>query len=397
MDSNHEILVYNLTFIHENFFESENLKGIFTLSKENKEAEIKIANAKKEISKFENDKKIKSQELEENKNSLDRKQGTAKNVVWKIKTDYSGGDRVLEFCLDGYKGSKDTLFNHIVSLVKPVAKPIKSINDLKYDLQSITGDNAKKYSELPLITFTSQKLETEILFSKQIVGNENSTISQLIKEFGNSDWVKDGLRYLPSEPIKENEVCPFCQAKTISNALVENIKNYFDDSYGADIILLKSFLEKYSQAIQSIPSKSFYEANPKFEPHKKDFEIKYNAFTKIIQDNKKLIEDKIKTPSVSVVLQISINALEELNDIIQKINTLVTEHNNNIDQKETVKTNIKKTFWEIMRWEYDQTVSSFISNKAISNIKTDALTVSINYCETKIADLNTIISEQQNQ
>jgi len=24
-----------------------------------------------------------------------------------IKTDYSGGDGVLEFCLDGYKGSKD--------------------------------------------------------------------------------------------------------------------------------------------------------------------------------------------------------------------------------------------------------------------------------------------------
>src|SRR5690606_19181818 len=50
-DDNHEIIVYNQTFIRENFFEAENLKGIFTLSKENKEAETKIANALKEIKK----------------------------------------------------------------------------------------------------------------------------------------------------------------------------------------------------------------------------------------------------------------------------------------------------------------------------------------------------------
>src|SRR5690606_6061284 len=44
LDGNHEILVYNQMFIHENFFEAENLKGIFTLSKENKEAETVITN-----------------------------------------------------------------------------------------------------------------------------------------------------------------------------------------------------------------------------------------------------------------------------------------------------------------------------------------------------------------
>ena len=45
LGDDHEILVYNQTFIRENFFEAENVKGIFTLSKENKDAEIKIENA----------------------------------------------------------------------------------------------------------------------------------------------------------------------------------------------------------------------------------------------------------------------------------------------------------------------------------------------------------------
>lgn len=395
LDQNHGILVYNQTFIQETFFEAENLKGIFTLSKENKEAETKISNAQKEIKKLESENEAKGKELETEKTSINQKQETAKNAIWKIKTDYSGGDRVLEFCLDGYKGSKDNLFNHIVGLVKPPAKPTKSIDDLKNDLQSISGDNAQKYSILSDITFALQSVETETLFNKQIVGNENSTVSQLIKELGNSDWVKEGLQYLPEEETQENTTCPFCQEKTISNSLVESIKNYFDASYEADINSLKSFLEEYTQAFQSIPNKSIFEANPKFETHKKDFEIKYRAFTKVVEDNKKLIEDKIKMPSVSVTLKSTTKALKEINEVIQKINGLVTEHNKNIDQKETVKTNIKKNFWEIMRWEYDQTISSIKADKTTSKSKTDALEVILKDNSTKITAQNVIIAEQQ--
>ncbi len=239
LDDSHEIIVYNQTFIQDTFFETENFTGIFTLSKENKEAETKIAKAQEEIVKLENEKKTKGTELEIEKTAINQKQETAKNAVWKIKTDFSGGDRVLEFCLDNFKGSKDSLFTHIIGLNKPTTKPTKSIDDLKKDLQSISGDNAQKYSALPQITFASQDIETETLFRKQIVGNENSTVSQLIKELGNSDWVKDGLQYLPKEQTPENSTCPFCQEKTISSDLVESIKKYFDASYEADINTLK--------------------------------------------------------------------------------------------------------------------------------------------------------------
>lgn len=397
LDDNHEILVYNQTFIQENFFEEETLRGIFTLSKENKEAKTKIANALKEIEKLENEKRNKEADLEKEESSINQQQESAKNKIWEIKTNYSGGDRVLEFCLDGYKNSKDSLFNYIVKLVKPTSKPTKTIEDLKVEWQSISDNSAQKYSTLSQITFASQSTEAETLFSKQIVGNENSAVSQLIKQFANSDWVKAGLQYLPEKQTQENSTCPFCQGKTISNELIESIKNYFDASYEADINSLKAFLEEYSQAIQSIPNKATFEANPKFEAHKKDFEIKYNVFTKVVEDNKKLIEDKIKTPSVSVTLKSSTEALEELNKVIQKINLLVAEHNKNIEQKATVKSNIKKTFWEIMRWDYDQTVSSINADKATSKSKKDTLSASVNDYSTKISEQNAIISEQQKQ
>ncbi|ATA73049.1 hypothetical protein CGC49_07015 [Capnocytophaga sp. H4358] len=397
LGENHEILVYNQSFIQDNFFEVENLKGIFTLSEENKEAETKISDARKEIEKLKNQKTEKEKELSNEEKEIAQKYETAKNTIWKIKTDYSGGDRVLEFCLGGYKGSKDNLFEHIISLSKPTIKPTKSIDDLKNKLQSISGDNAQKYSNLPQITFSPQNIETEKLLSKQIVGNENSSISELIKQLGNADWIKSGLQYLPEKQIQENSICPFCQEKTISNELIENIKNYFDASYEADINYLNTFLEEYSNGILSIPNKATFETNPKFEEYKKDFEIKYNAFSKILEDNKKQIENKIKTPSVPIVLNSSEKALQELNAIIQKINSLIDEHNKNIEQITAVREKIRTDFWEIMRWNYDQTISSFKNDKIISKNKTDTLSSELKDITDKITFQNTIISEQQKQ
>ena len=119
LDESHEIIVYNQKFILENFFEPENQKGIFTLSKENKDAETNIANATKEISTLKIEEEKKSKELEIEKNSINQKENIAKDSIWKIKTDYRRGDRVLEFCLEGYKGSKASLYNQIIGLTKP--------------------------------------------------------------------------------------------------------------------------------------------------------------------------------------------------------------------------------------------------------------------------------------
>ena len=81
LGDDHEILVYNQTFIRENFFEAENVKGIFTLSKENKDAEIKIENALKEIKKLEVERDKTTQERDTEIASINKKQETAKNAV----------------------------------------------------------------------------------------------------------------------------------------------------------------------------------------------------------------------------------------------------------------------------------------------------------------------------
>lgn len=392
-----EILVYNQTFIHDNFYQTDSLKGIFTLSQKNKEAETKILNAEDEIKKLDADKIKKAGELQIENASISVKHETAKDKIWEIKKSYTGGDRVLEFCLEGYRNDGNKLLSFIESLKKPENKPAKTIESIKEEVQALSGENAQKYESLKLIDFSANNIESEIIFQKQIVGNENSTVSALINKLGNSDWVKDGLNYLPAEIEKEKEVCPFCQESTISKQLFQSIKEYYDESYEADLTSLKDFRKQYAESIQSIPDKSAFENSPKFEGNKKDFEIKYSAFTKVVSDNLKLIDDKIKTPSIPLILNSSTIALYEINGIIESINKQVIEHNKKIDQKEKALNDLKTEFWNLMRWDYDQTVSAYLSDKAQSQKSINTITQAIKLLDADIQKQKAIIVEQQKQ
>src|SRR5690606_29183378 len=118
-------------------------------------------------------------------------------------------------------------------------KQTKKSDNIKEEVQTLSSENAQKNNTLKPIAFDVGNIETEQIFKKQIVGNENSTVSGLINKLENSDWVKDGLKYLPTEIENENETCPFCQEQTISSQLLQSIKEYFDESYEADLTAIK--------------------------------------------------------------------------------------------------------------------------------------------------------------
>ena len=392
-DSNQEILVYNTDFIRENFYEASQQKCIFTLSKENKEIEGKINCAKQTIEGEES----KLKKAEDEKNSAEEakkgKENSLAAKVWEIKTKYSGGDRVLEYCLDGLKGKKESLLSHLLNVQKSTKRPTENIESLKDKLQSISGAKAQKYALLNEVAIQTEKIEMDSIFQKVIIGNENSSISQLIAKLKNSDWVKNGLKFLP-EVKDEPGICPFCQHKTITAQLADDIKNYFDKAYEKDLDYLNEHLSTYDMAIQSLPSKEIYESNPKFRPYKKDFELHYSNLVNALKLNEKKIKDKISTPSVEVFLTSTVNYLAELNLVIQQINADIQEHNYNIDHKDSVMQAIKTQFWQIMRWEYDNDITTYnaeihILNANIGKVKSqiEAATASINEQRKLIVDL----------
>lgn len=120
------VLVYNQNFIRDNFYVADSLQGIFSLSKENKEAEQKIADATKEQGELERDIQEKRSEKELATQAFSKQKNQAIEKVWGIKQTYAGGDRVLEYCLEGLKGQKDKLFAHLQGIQKPASEPKKT-------------------------------------------------------------------------------------------------------------------------------------------------------------------------------------------------------------------------------------------------------------------------------
>lgn len=357
-----KILVYNQKFINENFYERDDLKGVFTISETNVVAEENVKKAKAEIEKLNVYEKTKKDELEkingENGNKKKKLSGVTEEV-WKIKTTFSGGDRILDYCLEGVKGSKDSLFNYIKSLVKPSDKPTKTTDELKKEISKIEGDEAIEISLLQKILLNGiENIENETIFDEVIVGNKDSTVANLIEKFQNSDWVKLGLKYLPHE-ISEAENCPFCQQETITKDLADEIKNYFDETYEAKIDTLKGLKLQYQTIKNEVPTLDSFLVNDYANALKTELENLYIKLMTVLSKNITAIENKIKLPSNKVVLQNSSQALKDFKELVEKINQEITQHNEKIKNKKGVKDSIKKEFLEIMRWDYDVHISGY--------------------------------------
>lgn len=393
-----DIRVYNQKFIQDYFYESGNLKGIFTLSRKNKEAEETIKTAEKKIKDLKDDETKINQQQNKQITSLETKRKKTENKTWEIKTTFAGGDRVLEYCLERLK-NKDLLFDHLANIKKPDEQPEKTIDQLKKEVEAIQGDDAQKYDLLSTINFTAHEVEQNRILQKNIVGNENSTISALINKLQNSDWVKDGLQYLPEVIKKGTESCPFCQSKTITNALRENIQNFFDESYENDINELNNLLSAYEsackEAVLAPPIKGKFEANPYLVEKNSEFENYYNAVYHLLEKNINELKIKIKAPSQKIIFLDSTDAIKEFNDFIGKINQSIRTHNKKIDNKDDTLDEIKEQFWALMRWNYDQTISTYLEDKKDIEKKIDDMTIEKQKAQDFINKQGSIIIKQQ--
>lgn len=394
LDDETELLVYNQKFIQDNFYENKELKGIFTLSKSNGDAITKITDASTQKNKLENEKKLEDKRYIQEREILDKARKTATEQIWNIKSNYSGSDRVLEFCLEGLKRSKDTLFEYFLNINKPKNKPEKSIDDLKNSVQSLSGDNAEKYSEIPRIDLNIRDIEKSRIFQKQIVGNDNSTISALINKLGNSDWVREGQKYLSHEN-HDRSICPFCQENTINPKFINELSSYFDASFLEDQDTLISFYELYKNSFNLLPTKESYDSNPIFKSFKVEFETEYSKLNSLLANNIRKMENKIKTPSIPTTLEDSTSLFKNVNNVIDKVNLKIRLHNSDIENVDLFLKKIKDSFWKIMRWEYNSTIEIYNSVQKEYDMKTEPLSDKINLLIEKISEQQLIIDEQQ--
>ncbi|KAA8679665.1 AAA family ATPase [Vibrio gigantis] len=380
------ILVYNQSFIKENFYDKDSLHGIFSLSKENKDAKQKVEAVTLEIEKLAKDREAIQKEIDVQEQLITTAKLKAQVKAWEIKTNYSGGDRVLEFCLKGKMGGKEVLLNHLASIPLLQSKPTKTIATLKNEANAIDGDNATKYAVLSPLS--SYKLSDEDNDSLQelILGSEDSPVSKLILKLQNSDWVSDGLKYI--ENLEDGQ-CPFCQSKTITDSFTKQIKDYFDESYQDSVNGIKSIESQYETTIAQFPSLDEYKQTPFSASNLADLTKYHGQISNGLESNLTLIRQKVSNPSLRIILTDMSDSVDNFNILIDKINKEIVEHNTRIDNSSTELEKIRNEFWSILRFEYDLTISTF----------NDAKNKAVKVIDTKQKELNdkTVVETEKNE
>ncbi len=391
------VLVYNQKFIRDNFFIADSLKGIFSLSKENAAAEQKIAEATKRQSELERSLQSKRSTKEHVTQEFSKQKQNAVNKIWAIKKTYSGGDRVLEYCLEGLKGQKEKLFAHLQGITKPTKEPDKTIQALRKEVEALKGDNAQPQKRMEALTFQAHDVESDPIFGKSILGNTDSEVAALIEQLGNSDWVKQGLAYLPDDLGESQVQCPFCQESTISAKFVDSVKSYFDVSYQKQLDALDELLKRYRAAIEALPALSAFTDHPFAQERKIEISDQYQLVTSALKTNAGKIEEKIKSPKVPISMSDTTDMLADFNEEIIAINKLIDEYNQKLQNREATLTKLNGEFWQLMRWQFDQTISRFEQDRQSANQKLKYLDAEIDNINSDLAKVREQITEAQRQ
>ena len=379
------VLVYNQKFVRDHFHEKAGIQGIFTLSKENKEAQQLIEKATKAIKEYIEKRKAIEIEKEKKEKEYKKQVSVFQKETWVIKSEFSGEDKTLEFCLAGVRRSQEDLFNHLVAHGVSEDQIDYSIEDLKKEVQDVKGD-AQKEEFLRKVSFRLERVELSPLLTKIIVGNRDSSVAALIERLGNSDWVNEGLQYVHDE---ENGLCPFCQSRTINQELLTQIRGYFDESYKKDKAELESLLQlyvsrtqEYIAQIEAIKSNRFLaEALPQLE-------ASLAKMTNTIFENTSLLQEKVKTPSAVISLIPLAQYEKQLNGIIDEANKKIEAYNKKIDDVQGVMDGVKERFWRLMGKRFESLLNLY--KKGQSTHMSD-----MEQCRNQITQIDDEIAKQK--
>jgi wobble nucleotide-excising tRNase len=367
-----ETVVLNLDFVENNFGQ---LKGVFTLGERQKDTLERIATAKQELDK-------EWINLAGLKHTLEGQDGTGgkKGELSQLETDFQEKcwtqkqkhDEKLQGAFIGYRNSAHKFKGKIIDEFQVNRAPLKSLADLEKRAESIFGEIPTKEDPIPTPdTAVLLTHESNPILTKRVIGKEDVDIAAMIKKLGNSDWVRQGLKFYE----ENDQVCPFCQQAT-TDAFATSLVEYFDEAFETDDKAIDTIISEYSTAALELQTliDTILAAPSKFL----DVEIlksQKGFLDQAINTNQLVLERKKKEPSQVVELK-SLAAIDtKIKELINAANSQVTEHNRMVDNLTMEKRNLTAQVWQFVLNELKLDLKQYHDkkvalDKAIANLNT---------------------------
>lgn len=354
-----KVLVYNKEFRIRNFGKGK-LNGIFTLGEATAD-QIKVIEQKsEELKTIKIDGIQKRETLEKLKADKDKLENDFKDTTW-IKV-YKKNENEFK---EAFAGSlqKESFKNKLLQETTNNTTPLETLENIIEKSKTIFGEQPQRIEPISQISF-ERILEIEMceIWKKIIVGKADVDIAKLIQKLNINDWVNQGRYYI------QDDICPFCQHKTITNDFKTQIESFFDETYLNDIILLKELKQEYNAlSLNIINQLNTIETNQKaFNKSKLDID-KFSSYLRTLLSqnttNSEYLLNKIKEPSRSIEL-ISIKEQSGLlTELILQANQDIKRHNDIVINYSTEKNNLIKAIWKYLIDEYKTEITAFVNKK----------------------------------
>lgn len=337
VDAEREILVYNHTFMEQNFHASVQ-PGVFTLNEGNIEAEAALKAAEDAIKVLSEEQQTEIADGKELKTAQEALSAALKDQMWLQKKPYDSGP--LSYCLGGIN-TKDRLHDKLVPLkFKSTADTAESLAAEASELQSASDTELEGIASF---AFPAGDIETKPIFQETIAGSGDSYLSALIQELGNSDWIKQSFKFVD----KNDEHCPFCQ-QALPNDFYAQLEKVFDKTYELRIAELAALQTRYKSGVDQLLLQL---EKPQYQG--KSFLAHVVTLKSALLQNIQRIEAKMASPSAPVSLTVTVTLIADLNAAIQVEQDKIDAINLKIRDKKTHLDQIKERFWNVLRGSCD--------------------------------------------
>ncbi|MFI8431815.1 AAA family ATPase [Pseudomonas sp. NPDC078863] len=366
-----ELVVYNHNFMESHFQESSQ-PGVFTLNEGNIEAENALLAAEAELKKLGEH----WQSERDAGKALTANQKTTRDAflddLWALKKQYDSSN--LKFCFSNLN-TKERLAEKVGSLSQGLVSD--TFEALALEAGELQAASDQEQPVLPSFSFPERDVELSPLLNEAITGSENSYLSAIINDLGNSDWIKQAFRFVD----QNDNTCPFCQQK-LNTDFYDELGKVFDQTYQRRIDSLVALKDRYEVGISHLKVQYLRPVYQMME-----FAASITALDGLLQKNSRLLADKLANPSVVVVLESSEIIIDSLNALVKIEQDKIISFNLKVKDKKAHLEKIKSRFWNCFKKESEPLISK---EKALRN----SLEMQI---ATKRQALDSITSQAQEQ
>lgn len=356
-------LVYNKDFRDRNFGKGK-MDGVFTLGQATKEDIASIDKMQADLQIIKTDGIKKKETLEKQQLEKTACEEEFRNVAWSdiykeneddFKTAFAGFLRKEAF--------KEKILDEFVNNVEP----LQTYEELKEKAVVLFGETPTIMSTLGDIDFTHLlDIEKNKIWKKKILGKADVEIASLIQKLNLNDWVNEGRSYL-----QDDETCPFCQQKTITESFRKQIENYFDESFTKDIATIKSLSEEYSRLSQNLLNalqqiEAAEKGNSKTKLNLESFSVFIKTAASQFISNTELLNTKTKEPSRSIELVSTKEQLEDIQGLVTSCNVEIKNHNDIVNDYTNQRSKLIQAIWKYLIESHRASIEAY--NKKIDGL-----------------------------